>query len=78
MRSSVRLKIFPAAKDSDRELAPLPTARTIFAHLKLRADAIEARALEETPTLRSLGCVMSEEPPTFVTASIAAPHVSCD
>jgi hypothetical protein len=78
VRSSVRLKIFPAAKAEGRELAPLPTARTIFAHLKLRADPVDNRALEATPTLLSLGCVMSEEPPTFVTASIAAPHVSCD
>ncbi|HEY0960900.1 MAG TPA: DUF2272 domain-containing protein [Pseudomonadales bacterium] len=77
VRSSVRLKIFPAGKDDGRELAPLPTARTIFAHLKLRAEPIDARALEQTPTLRSLGCVMTEEPPTFVTASIAAPHVTC-
>ena len=77
VRSSVRLKIFPAGKADGRELAPLPTARTIFAHLKLRAEPIEARALEQTPTLRSLGCVMTDAPPTFVTASIAAPHVTC-
>ncbi len=77
VRSSVRLKIFPAAAENGRELAPLPTARTIFAHLKMRTDPIEARALEQTPTLLRLGCVMSEEPPTFDTASIEAPHVSC-
>jgi hypothetical protein len=77
VRSSVRLKIFPAAAEDGRELAPLPTARTIFAHLKLQTGTIEARALEQTPTLRSLGCIMSEEPPTFDTASIEAPHVSC-
>jgi hypothetical protein len=73
----VRLKIFPAAADNGRELAPLPTARTIFAHLKLQTDAIEARALEQTPTLHSIECAMPEEPPTFVTASIAAPHITC-
>ena len=77
VRSSVRLKIFPAAAENGQALAPLPTARTIFAHLKLRTDTIEARALEQTPTLHQLGCVMPEKPPTLDTASIAAPHVSC-
>jgi hypothetical protein len=77
VRSAVRLKIFPAGNGNGGELAPLPTARTIFAHLKLRAEPIEVRALEQTPTLRSLGCVMPDTPPTFVTASIAAPHVTC-
>lgn len=77
VRSSVRLKIFPAAAENGRELAPLPTARTIFAHLKLRADVIEARALEQTPTLRSLGCTAAEAPPTFTTANIEMPQASC-
>jgi hypothetical protein len=77
VRSSVRLKIFPAAIASDRAFAPLPTARTIFAHLKLQTDAIEADALEQTPTLRGVVCTMSEQPPTLVTASIEAPHISC-
>lgn len=77
VRSSVRLKIFPAGKAEGREFAPLPTARTIFAHLKLRAATIAARALEQTPTLNSLSCAMPEAPPTFATASIAAPGASC-
>jgi hypothetical protein len=77
VRSSVRMKIFPAGKVDGRELAPLPTARPIFAHLKLRAEPIDARALEQTPTLRSLGCLMPDTPPTFATASIAAPQVAC-
>jgi hypothetical protein len=77
VRSSVRLKIFPAAAQDGRELAPTETARTIFAHLKLQTDPIEARALEQTPTLQSVECAMPEAPPTFVTASIAAPHITC-
>jgi hypothetical protein len=76
VRSSVRLKIFPAAADNGA-FAPLPTARMIFAHLKLQTAAIEADALEQSPTLRSMSCTMSGHPPTFVTASIEAPHLSC-
>jgi hypothetical protein len=34
--------------------ASLDGARTIFAHLSLRAPAIEANALENTPTIRAL------------------------
>jgi hypothetical protein len=77
VRSSVRLKIFPAGQADGAQLAPLPTARTIFAHLKLKTDTIEADALERTPTLRSLACTMPEEPVTFVTASIEARATSC-
>ncbi len=76
VRSSVRLKIFPAAVASG-QFAPLPTARTIFAHLKLQAEATEPDALERTPTLGTLGCAMPEPPSTFVTASIEAPPTSC-
>ena len=59
INQSVTLTILPAMRDGARELRPvdeatLDGARTIFAHLKLRADAIETYALENTPTIRSL------------------------
>jgi len=75
VRSSVRLKVFPAGVANGGQLAPLPTARTIFAHLKLKTDPIEADALEQTPTLRSLACTMPGEPAAFATrASSLLPH----
>src|SRR5690606_33226965 len=45
VRSSVRLKVFPAGDTGKTHMAPLPTARVIFAHLKLKSDAIEMDAL---------------------------------
>jgi len=57
---SVSLTIIPAVAEADRALRPidedtLDGARTIFAHLKLNADAIERNALDNTPTIRALG-----------------------
>lgn len=77
VRSSVRLKIFPAGIANGQAFAPLPTARTIFAHLKLQTDTIEPDALEHTPTLRSISCAMPTAPASFATASIKPPAVSC-
>ncbi|MEY4642035.1 MAG: hypothetical protein RLZZ227_2029 [Pseudomonadota bacterium] len=77
VRSSVRLKIFPAAAEGANQFAPLPTARTIFAHLKLQTDPIDARALEQTPTLLNIDCGRQERPRTFGVASIELPPASC-
>jgi hypothetical protein len=77
VRSSVRLKIFPAGIRAGEEFAPEPTARTIFAHLALRTETIEADALEHTPSLQSLTCTRPETPATFVTASITASTTNC-
>ena len=33
----------------------IPGGRTVFAHLKLRADPIEADALDNSPTIKALG-----------------------
>ena len=77
VRSSVRLKIFPAGSADGQEFAPQPTARMIFAHLKLQTDMIEAAALEHTPTLRSISCAMPAAPASFAIASIEPPAASC-
>ncbi len=60
VRGSVRLKLLPAVRVRGEALRPLdqstiPGGRTVFAHLKLRADPIEANALDNSPTLKALG-----------------------
>ena len=77
VRSSVRMKVFPAAKAAGAELAPLPTNRYIFAHLKLRADAIATDAVRNTPTLHTLGCMQPDAPASFTTAKLTLPATSC-
>lgn len=59
VRGSVRLKLFAAEFGEERDGAPYAQSvggagRTIFAHLKLRADPIEADALDSSPTFRAL------------------------
>jgi len=77
VRSSVRMKIYPAAARDSGNLAPLPTARTIFAHLKLRTDSIEPDALHHSPTLRSMACTMPVAPATFANAALSLPAAGC-
>ena len=59
VRGSVRLKLLPAVRRHGGVLRPIdqsmiPGGRSVFAHLKLRADPIEADALENSPTIRAL------------------------
>jgi len=77
VRSSVRLKIFQAALRDNGKLAPLPTARTLFAHLKLDTGSIEPNALYNSPTLRSMACTMPAAPATFTSADLSLPATSC-
>jgi hypothetical protein len=76
VRSSVRLKIFPAGDTGKANIALLPTARVIFAHLKLRTESIEADALRNSPTIQNIDCSMPT-PPVFSLVSIELPSVSC-
>ena len=59
----VTLTILPLVRDRDEqgrgEARPanaddLPGARTLFAHLKLRADPVEPNAMDDSPTIRAL------------------------
>lgn len=57
--NSVTLTLLPATRDGGGPLRPvgeadLDGARTMFAHLKLQAPAIEPEALDHSPTLRAL------------------------
>ena len=57
VRGTVSLKLLPAAPRRGN-LAP---TREIFAHLKLRADAIEDDALDSSPTARALQGTLSSQ-----------------
>ena len=68
VQGTVSLKLLPGeAKD----LRPAPGFRGLFAHLKLRADPIEADALDRTPTIQMVGCGTGFQLP----AQVAAAHV---
>ncbi len=59
VRGSVRMKLFAAEFGEERDGTPAVRAvggngRTIFAHLKLRADPIDADALDTSATFRAL------------------------
>lgn len=56
---SVSLTILPLRRDGDNYAKPVDEsiidgARTVFAHLKLRADPVELNALDNSPTVRAL------------------------
>lgn len=77
VRSSVRMKVFPAAAEANGQLAPLPTNRYIFAHLKLRAAAIPPDAIRNSPTLQTLGCMQTTAPASLTVAKLELSAVSC-
>jgi hypothetical protein len=56
VRASVRLKVFPASNASTPHLAPLPTNRYIFAHLKLKLPEAIPTAWTTGPTLSKFTC----------------------
>jgi hypothetical protein len=67
VRSSVRMKVFPASAEQKTFLAPLPTSRIIFAHLKLKAAPLPGDALRNSPALAAGSCRL----PRFTQAIIA-------
>lgn len=71
VRSSVRMKIFPAGSGNGGPVAPLPTARTIFAHLQLQSPPIATDAVDRSPTMNSLACTLPDTPATFADARMA-------
>ena len=55
VRDSVSLKLLPATFDQSGSARSVGRgSRTVFAHLKLRAESIEAEALENTPTIKAI------------------------
>jgi hypothetical protein len=59
---AVSLKILRAARNRSGHLeaASLDEGRPVFAHLKLRAPAIDARALDSSPTIQRSTCAGSD------------------
>ncbi len=60
VRDAVSLKLLPAVFAYAQGSAPSARSvgqdgRSVFAHLKLRADSVETNALENSPTIRALG-----------------------
>jgi hypothetical protein len=79
VRGAVTLKLFPAVGRPGEllRLAGARDDRPMFAHLKLRAASIEADALHESPTVRTLGCVTGFTAATrTVAANLAAAGIS--
>jgi hypothetical protein len=60
VRGTVSLKVLPAVRAQGRirplDRSEIEGARTIFAHLKLRAEVIDAHALDSSPTIGRLPC----------------------
>lgn len=78
VRASVRMKIHAAGlRESGQHLAPLPSRRPVFAHLKLRADSSAADPLQQSPTLQQLACRMPQPPSSFTTIGVAVPQARC-
>lgn len=61
VRGTVSLKILPATLEEGR-LAPAQSqarrSRAPFAHLQLRAEPIDANALDTSPTIKAIGCAI--------------------
>lgn len=79
VRGSVRLKVFPAVRDGSEPLRPLgDNGRILFAHLSLKADAIEGEALDNSPSVQMLACSMPQAMSGLpLVAAITLPAVSC-
>ena len=78
VRGTVSLKLLPAIRGAGKPLRLMDVginARPLFAHLKLRAGPIDADALDLSPTIKAVGCVIGSERPPLVTATVAAPMV---
>ena len=70
VRSTVGLKLLPAASDGAVGLHPKEGARPLFAHLRLRAEPILGDALESSPTIRALTCGDRAVPAQLATAGL--------
>jgi hypothetical protein len=71
---AVSLKLLRAVRGGSGHLqaASLDEGRPVFAHLKLRAQPIEAHALDNTPTLKALGCAPGVEAPVRIRSLLPA------
>jgi len=75
VRGSVSLKVFPVVRAAGKPLRLVDTGgaeRPMFAHLKLRANPIDANALDTSPTIGAFGCVVGTGTPRLRADNIAA------
>jgi hypothetical protein len=85
VRRSVALKMFPAVRASGKNLRPrsissdIDDERPMFVHMKLRARAIEANALDNTPTLKALDCdlIFAERHHAYGLIPVNVPRNAC-
>jgi len=84
VRRSVSLKLFPTVRAAGKNLRPanlsdVDDERPLFAHLKLRAASIEADALDSTPTIKALDCVLvyEERHPAYGVVPANVPKGAC-
>jgi hypothetical protein len=75
VRGTVSLKLLRAHREAGKPLRvvdPDEDARPIFAHLKLRADPIEADSVDTSATMKAFGCVITTRTRAFFAAAGAA------
>lgn len=81
VRGSVRMKVFPAVRDGNQHLRPLyDNGRVHFAHLQLKAPAIEADALDQSPSLQTIACsapMRHQSSATTETSAVTTASVKC-
>jgi hypothetical protein len=73
VRRSVSMKILPAVRDKRNNLRPIDQSvpgriRPFFAHLRLRANSIEANAFDNSPTIKALACAGGSQRPAALSA----------
>ncbi len=78
VRRSVVMKPLPAVREAGKHLRPLDQTvrgevRPVFVHLKLRAQSIEANAIDNSPTIKALACRQESPYPAGVLALSPAP-----
>jgi len=72
------MKLLPATRDPEGHVRPAALdRRAMFAHLKLRADGIEADALDSSPTMLAIGCGGLQTPTMVASLSLAVAHPGC-
>jgi hypothetical protein len=83
VRRSVSMKLLPAAREPGKHFRPLERSmlgriRPVFAHLKLRAKAIELNAFDSSPTMKAISCSKGLlQRANLPGLSTAAPAQSC-
>jgi hypothetical protein len=82
VRGRVSMKLLPAAIGSRGQLLPVDQAagarsRPAFAHLKLNARSIGLNALDDSPTVKAIGCTAVTPTTAYLAAaSLAVPRIS--